>query len=209
MADEGELEGLLSKARAGDRDCLVSLLDHLGAEVRRRIEPKISPRQRSSLDADDVMQVTYLEAVLQFGGFRDGGVSALRAWLTRLAQNNLIDAIRALEAAKRSSPSQRVSAAPGQDSALVLVELLGATYTTPSRAAARREADSFIEQALAKIPSDYADVIRLYDLEQRPIAEVAQHLGRTEGAVYMLRARAHDRLREALGTESMFFSRPA
>jgi len=94
MADEGELEGLLSKARAGDRDCLVSLLDHLGAEVRRRIEPKISPRQRSSLDADDVMQVTYLEAVLQFGGFRDGGVSALRAWLTRLAQNNLIDAIR-------------------------------------------------------------------------------------------------------------------
>jgi len=89
------------------------------------------------------------------------------------------------------------------------VELLGATYTTPSRAAARREADSFIEQALAKIPSDYADVIRLYDLEQRPIAEVAQHLGRTEGAVYMLRARAHDRLREALGTESMFFSRPA
>ncbi len=59
---------------------------------------------------------------------------------------------------------------------------------------------------LAKLPPDYATVIRLYDLQGKPIAEVAADLGRSEGAVYMLRARTHDRLRELLPGESKFFS---
>ena len=52
-------------------------------------------------------------------------------------------------------------------------------------------------------------MIRLYDLEGRPIAEVAAEMGRSSGAVHMLRARAHDRLRELLGPESAFFTNPA
>jgi RNA polymerase sigma factor (sigma-70 family) len=80
------------------------------------------------------------------------------------------------------------------------------TTTTPSRQAARREAVEILERTLAKLPTDYAKVVRLYDLECRPIAEVARELGRSEGAVYMLRARAHEWLRETMGTESQFFS---
>ena len=48
--------------------------------------------------------------------------------------------------------------------------------------------------------------MRLYDLECQPPQQVAEALGRSVGAVHMLRARAHDRLRELLGSASKFFS---
>jgi DNA-directed RNA polymerase specialized sigma24 family protein len=44
----------------------------------------------------------------------------------------------------------------------------------------------------------------MYDLEGRPVQEVAQALGRSPGAVYMLRARAHRRLSEIMGTASRY-----
>lgn len=209
MRDQAELEALMERAREGDRDSLVALLERLGPRIRDRIEGRISAGLRSVLDADDVMQVTYLEAVLQFDRFREGGVRGFLAWMRRLAENNLTDAVRGLEAAKRPNPGRRVGPAQRGDSALLLVEYLGATYTTPSRQAARQEACAFVERALGRLPAAYATVIRLHDLEGRPMAEVAQEMGRSEGAAYMLRARALDRLRGVLGTESRFFTRRA
>ena len=210
MPDSGdaELEALLGKAQAGDRGALVSLLESLAGPIRGRIEGRIPSAMRASIEADDVMQVTYLEAVCRLGQFKTGGVDGFRAWLSRIAENNLIDAVRALEAAKRPSPRQKVTRAGGRDeSAIALIEQLSATgQGTPSRVAARGEAVRFMERALGALPADYEKVVRMYDLEGRPISEVAAELGRSEGAVYMLRARAHDRLQEAMGPASKFFT---
>jgi RNA polymerase sigma-70 factor (ECF subfamily) len=209
MAEEdGQLESLLSKAQAGDRSALIALLEALAPPIRARVESRISPAMRRCLEADDVMQVTYLEAVLRLDQFRTGGAAGFRAWLGRLAENNLIDAIRALEAAKRPNPHHRATrAGAGGDSAVALIEQLSASGDgTPSRVAARSEAVRLLEQTLQGLPQDYQRVVRMYDLEGRPIGQVAQELGRSEGAVYMLRARAHDRLREAMGPASKFFT---
>jgi RNA polymerase sigma-70 factor, ECF subfamily len=208
MSDATDSDQLLANAMAGDRGALADLLERIGAELRPRIAGKISKRWNSVLDADDVMQVTYMEAILQIDRFSHGGVDGFRAWLTRLAEHNLIDAVRGLEAAKRPNPSRRVQARPSSESMSDLVAMLGATYTTPSRVAARGEANHFLDGALNKLPADYGRVIRMYDLEDKPIEEVAQELGRSAGAVYMLRARAHERLREAMGTAANYFSTP-
>ena len=71
------------------------------------------------------------------------------------------------------------------------------------------EAADAVESTLMQLPPDYATVIRMYDLQGRPIAEVAAEMNRSTGAVHMLRARAHDQLRCLLGTETDFFSHPA
>jgi DNA-directed RNA polymerase specialized sigma24 family protein len=91
-------------------------------------------------------------------------------------------------------------------SAVALIEQLGVGGATPSRAAAAGEWKSALEQALASMPADYAAVIRKYDLEGLAIGDVAVALGRTPGAVHMLRARGHDCLRELLGPGSKFFT---
>lgn len=204
MTPGPDIEQLLRKAQAGDRAALVEILDATGQRVRPRIEGKLSPALRAVLDADDVMQVTYLEAVMRFKSFTGGGASGFLAWLSRLAENNLIDAVRSLEAAKRGDPRKKV--ASREESMTDLINVLGVTHTTPSRVAAKGEAASVIEVALRALPPDYERVIREFDLEGKPMAQVAQAMGKSEGAAYMLRARAHDRLKEILGSESKFFS---
>lgn len=210
MSPQLSLDDLLAKALAGDTKSLMSLLEALGPQVRQRIEPKISPHLRSSLDADDVMQITYVEAVMRLGRFnKGGGASGFLAWLSRLAENNLIDAIRSLEAAKRPDPSMRVVSHAGRaESMVALIDILGVTSTTPSVVAAKDEAASHLERALSSLPPDYEKVVRMYDLEGRPIADVAKTVGKSEGAAYMLRARAHDRLKELMGPSGNFFSTP-
>lgn len=200
-------EILLMRARAGDIESLVTLLEVVGHDVRHRVATKVNPSWRAVLDEDDVMQTTYLEAVTRFDRFTSGGAREFAAWVGRMAENNLIDGIRALEAAKRPDPSKRVSGKRNaEDSMSSLVTVLGVTLTTPSIQAARGEAGDFITQALDSLPEDYRRVIQLYDLGGKSATEVAAELNRSEGAIYMLRARAHDQLRDVLGRESRFFS---
>ncbi len=207
MSVTKEHEDLLAKALKGDRGALVDLLEALGPMVRARIEPKIGAHLRPLIEADDIMQVTYLEAVTRLSSFKTGGAKGFLAWVTRIAENNLTDAARAADAAKRPDPRKRITGGDAHSSMIAMVEHIGMTVTTPSRVAARGEAVGALERTLARLPEDYAKVIRLYDLEQWSAAEVAEEIGRSEGAVYMLRARAHERLRDLLGTESQYFTK--
>ncbi len=197
---------LLQKAVEGDAAALRVLLEHFGCEVRQRISGRIDKRWRASLDEDDVMQVTYLEAFLHIDQLTARDSASFLAWLTRIAENALRDAIRGLSRQKRPDPARRVVAVGGPDSYVGLLECLGVTTTTPSREAARRDASALLENAVSRLPDDYKTAVRLYDLEGRPVAEVAGQMSRSVGAVHMLRARAHDRLRQDLGTSSHFFS---
>lgn len=207
MTAEPAQEALLDQARRGDMGSLVELLEAVAPEVRAILEPKIGRKHRAMLSTDDVMQVTYMEAIARFASFSDGGVRGFRAWMTRIAENNLIDAVRGLEAAKRPNPSRRVDNRAQDDSMIAMVEAIGVTVSTPSLHAHKHDVIGFIQRAVDQLPQDYAQVIRMYDLQGRSIEEVVQELGRSKGAVYMLRARAHEHLRDVLGSESRFFSR--
>jgi RNA polymerase sigma-70 factor (subfamily 1) len=191
-------------AVAGNGKALTALLHQYGPLVRRRLH--ISPVWRAALDAADVMQVTYLEAFLRIKQLQARTTEGFVAWLTRLAQNNLHDAIKALERQKRPNPGRRLQRTLREESSASLLDALGATMQTPSRSAARHEVERTLEAALAQLPPLYAQVVRLHDLEGRPVVAVAAALGRSPGAVYMLRARALEHLQELLGSESRFFS---
>lgn len=198
-----EPSALLMRAVAGDEDALTTLLRAHGPAVRAQVAAAIGARWQNVLDADDVMQVTYLEAFLRIDRFQPRGESAFTAWLAQIARNNLRDAVDELSRQKRPQPQDRIVAS-GEESAVALMDQLGCTTTTPSHHAGRREVAQAVAHAVARLPDDYATVVRLYDLEGRPVGEVAASLGRSEGAVFMLRARAHDRLREAFGSASQF-----
>ncbi len=185
------------------------LLERFGGEVRKRIASRIEARWRSLLDEDDVMQVTYLEAFLHIDQLTARDTASFLAWLTRIAENALRDAERGLSRQKRLDPARRVVTAgrtPTSDSYDGLLDCLGVNTVTPSNEAARRDAAGSLEAAIQRLPDDYQAAVRLYDLEGRPVSEVATAMGRSVGAVHMLRARAHDRLREFMGNTSHFFT---
>lgn len=199
----------LKAASRGDPDAARALLEQFGPRIRAEIDADISAPWRSLIDADDVMQVTYLEAFLQIHTIEGRDEASFVAWLRRIAANNLRDAIKELQRQKRPNPAKRVQPAAGESSYVALVEMLGCTTTTPSRDAAHGELGRIIDGLLAQLPPDYATVIREYDLRGKTIQEVAAAMGRSAGAVHMLRARAHDRLRTLLGAESKYFTHTA
>ena len=198
---------LIDQAVAGDTSALTTLLEqHCGA-VRATLH--VDQKWASVLDPDDVLQVTFLEAFLEIGKFQSSGSGAFLGWLNRIAQNNLRDAIRELGAVKRPPPGQRVGAGGQQDSASLLLANLGMTTTTPSQSAAGQEVRDAINKGIALLPPDYGTVVQLYDLDGKSIGDVATAMGRSTGAVHMLRTRAHEHLKEILGSDTAFFSQCA
>jgi RNA polymerase sigma-70 factor (ECF subfamily) len=208
MSDSGPESDadLLGRAAARDTEALRLLLKRFGPTVREAIRGKIDARWRSILEDDDLLQVTYLEAFLHIDQLTARDADSFVGWLIRIAQNTLLDAIKGLERQKRPQPARRVQQPDHQSSCLALLEVLCVTSTTPSRNAAGKEASSMIDTALKTLPEDYRTVVRLADLEGKTVSEVAASMGRSVGAVHMLRARAHARLQGQLGTPSKYFS---
>jgi RNA polymerase sigma-70 factor (ECF subfamily) len=198
----------LQCAVAGDREALSRLLRELAPAIRARLRGSISPKWQSAFDLDDVLQVTYVEAFMRIREFQIADAEPVRAfegWLVRSAQNNIRDAVKWLERDKRppagQQPRRRADEAQFGD----MLETITMQLSTPSQRASRAEAVRLLERAFDRVPADYARVVRLYDLEQAPAEAVAARIGRSVGAMYMLRARALTRLRELLGSTSDFF----
>ena len=189
-------------AIAGDAEALARLLQRHGPLVRRSIRGEIPPQLRSVLSEDDVMQESYAEAFLSIYQLSSEG--PFFPWLRRIARNNLLDAAKGLRAERRGGNHARVEAVRGEEGALSLFDVLADSGTTPSRGAMRRELEDALTAALAQLPDAYREVVRLYDLECRPVEQVAQLLECSPGAVYMRRARAREMLREILGGFSNF-----
>ena len=196
---------LLRRATAGEPDALSALLEVHGPSIEREL--RIGRQWRAVLSTEDVMQVTYLEAFMLVERFAPRSGGSFRGWLRQIAENNLRDAIRALQRVKRPPPTKRVHTREMDDSYMDLLDLVGGTASTPSRGAARNEARQILEGAVRALPSEYQQVVRQVDLGGRSAGEVADLMGRSRGAVHMLRCRAHDRLRESLGSASKFYSR--
>lgn len=197
---------LLGRACGGDEEALVELLLRYGPRARTALSGKIPRHWRSVLSEDDVMQVTYTNAFLHIGDFVPHGIGSFVAWLTRIADNNRRIAIKGLEAGKRPNPRKRLQSPSDGDSLVGLWEMLGGTTSTPSRQAARHEIHSALGSAIARLPERYQEVVRLYYIEELSAKEVSGRMRRSEGAVYMLLARARERLRDLLGSSSAFFS---
>ena len=196
----------LSRAVDGDREALAQLLEHHGPAVRKRFAGRIPRRWRSALSVDDVMQQTYIDAFVDFPRFVPNGRGSFSAWLASLAKCNLLDALRMLNADKRGRNGRRIASRSSQDTLTMLYEEVGASHSTPSRRAARIEANAALGSAVEQLPETYRRVVQMYDLDGCPVDSVASELGRSPGAVYMLRARAHRRLREIMGNASRYLT---
>ena len=197
---------ILSRAVAGDRQALGNLLARNTPDLRRHLAGRVPPRWRSLLSEDDVVQQTLADAARWITRIEADDDRSFACWLAKTADRNLTDAVRMLEADKRGGDWHYVD---GSSSGATWSDLFGrlpATQPTPTREARRREAEAAVGSALESLPKPYARVIQMFYLEGKPVEEIAAVLGRSPGAVYMLRQRALERLHELLGETGKFFT---
>lgn len=196
-------EDELPAAIAGNREALSRVLLRHDSELRRHIRTRIPVEFRALIDEQDVVQITYLEAYMGIGRFKSDAPNTFRSWLRRIADNNLIDAVRTLRASKNPPPSARLTDSKTTDSNTgdLLVQFAASMSKSPSRMLSVKEAKEWVEKCMTELPPDYEAVLRLRIVERLDWRIVATIMNRSVAAVGMLAGRAHERLEELLGSQ--------
>jgi RNA polymerase sigma-70 factor (TIGR02960 family) len=180
-------DGLLERARAGDRDAF----DALTAPHRAELQAHCYRMLGSLQDAEDALQETLLAAWLGLEGFE--GRSSVRTWLYRIATHRCLNLLRS--AARRPSTGARLPVPPPDPSRLgevlwlqpypdVLLEGLPDRTPGPEARVESREAVSLaFVRAVQLLPPNQRAVLLLRDVLGYRASEVAELLGLSGDAV--------------------------
>ena len=160
---------------------------------------QLAPALKAKVDLSGVVQQTLLEAGAAVPRLPiSSETSEVCAWLRRLLANNLRDEIRKQTAARRDVRRETSLETALDASSARIGAFLGSQHSSPSQRAVRGEELARLANALAALPDDQRQAIEAHHLQGRPLAEVAEELGRTKEAVAALLYRALKRLREQL-----------
>ena len=161
-------ERLLIEAAQKDPGRFADLYDRTFDHVYAYVVRRVGDRDA----AEDLTSEVFHHALANLGRFEWRG-APFAAWLFRIASNAIADRWQRA-ARERGNPAPEA----GADTEFAAVE---------------RRATLF--QLVRKLPDDQRRVIVARFVEQRSIREIAQELGRTEGAVKQLQFRALENLR--------------
>lgn len=141
--------------------------------------------------AEDILQESLLRAWRCRVSLRWQGYRAFRSWLLTICDHVIADARDRAHAAKRGG---------GRVSGFEFLQNEPAGSTTPSRIASFREHAELMRSALADLPDDLREVVRLRIFEQIELLEIAervrlplstvQHRVRRGAALYQTRLRS-------------------
>jgi RNA polymerase sigma-70 factor (ECF subfamily) len=166
--------------------------------LRLLARTRLGPRLQAKLDASDVAQQALLQAHQARGQFRGTTEVEKLAWLRAILANVLAAAARQFEAQARDVSRERSLEGELERSSSRLECLLAADQTSPSQRAVRCEELLRLAAALTRLPDDQRRVVELHHLQGLPVAEVAEHMGRTRAAVVGLLFRGLKELRQLL-----------
>ncbi|HXI17609.1 MAG TPA: sigma-70 family RNA polymerase sigma factor [Chloroflexota bacterium] len=175
---------LVRAAQAGDATSFGRLYEKYFDKVYGYLSFKMG----NATEAEDVTEQVFLKALESLGGYKWTGVP-FQAWLFRIAHNLMVDSLR------------RRSRRPSEP----LEQAMDMTDTRPSN-----DPEAMLAQTLTREGLTQA-VDRLTELQKQVIslkfagglsnAEVANHMGKTEGAVKSLQHAALASLQRLLSPE--------
>ncbi len=175
---------IYERARALDADALATIYEKYADRIYRYIYHRVGDQDV----AEDLTALTFtkmLEAIHSGREWR----SSFSGWLYRIAHNLVVDHFR------EKGRAHHVSLDTGLP--------LHATDRDPFEEAVRSVRHDVLRAAISRLTEDQATVIVMRFLEGYSIAEVAQALGKTEGAIKALQFRAVERLRRLLSEKDV------
>ncbi len=186
---------LVLEAQAGDRAALDALMTRylpaLRAFVRLRCDRVLRARESSS----DLVQTACREAIGALQDFEWRSEGSFRNWLFAFALNKIRNRRNHFLAQKRDA--RREMRGTVGDAAL------GAAYAglSPTQEIVSGEGVDRIEAAIDSLPEAYREVVLLSRFVGLSSQEIAEQLGKTDGAVRVQLSRALARLASLLEQE--------
>jgi RNA polymerase sigma-70 factor, ECF subfamily len=188
MKSRERLEDLIKRAQAGDRKSLDALFEDHRPRLLAFIELRMGAGLRARVDAQDILQQTFLKAIQSIGKFQWQGEGSFMSWLSGIAGNVVLDLA---DPRRRKLPERLESDWP-------------APCASPSKALRRDERFERLREAIDALSPQHREVVLLARIEGLPVKEIAKRLNLTPNAVSQLLWRALQKLRDGFGdTESL------
>lgn len=195
---------LTARVKAGDREALAEYIARHAPQLTAFIEKRMSDGLRRKVEAADILQDLTASALHSVGEVELGDREPF-SWLCQQAERRIIDAHRHhFGAQKRAAGREVYIDAPNGGYGGGIADLLAASLTSPSGAFSQQQKEFHMAQALAELPEDNREALRMRYVEGLPSKEIAQRLGRTDGAIRVLLTRSLQKLQEVLSRNSEF-----
>jgi RNA polymerase sigma-70 factor (ECF subfamily) len=194
-------DDLPRQMQTGDRAALADCFARCRDRLWRVADFRLDPRLRRRVDADDVLQHTYLEADRRLEHFRGETQTEVFVWLRLVLIQTLTDLYRAHLGTEMRNASREHSldASFGMDGTSVsLAHHLIAELTSPSRAAMRAETEEDLRRVIAEMDPIDREIIALRHFEELGNSEAAEVLGIQPKAASIRYVRALARLKTIL-----------
>lgn len=206
MDSPAEEERLVSAARNGDRAAVGQLLLDAYDDLAGYLQPRIPAAMKRHVGTEDLIQQVFAKAFTDVAKFEYRGPGSFRAWLRSMGDFRLRDAIKEMQRKKRGGDRIRVEPVGSTNSACDVMAMIAGDDPTASRVMRHAEAEQAMRLAIAELPEDYREVIRLRYFQRKSIEDTAAVMGRSKASVRALTDRAKKQLREALGRISLYLS---
>lgn len=180
---------LVQQAQAGDREALNRLFARYYERVRRIVRLRLGRRLRETVESGDILQETFVHAVRAFENFEVRDEASLIAWLSRLAERQII-AQADYHGAKKRDHKKNVPLQASSESGTFEVAYLD-DQTRPLEHLADAEQAGIVEGCIAELSEDYRELILLRNYAGASWEAVAEETGRpSAAAARMMHARA-------------------
>ena len=177
--------------RASSASVLPALLKRHEPTIRRIIQRRSGTRILKRTTIDDLLHETYVSALASAAAFVFVDDNRFLGWISVIARRVIG---RQSEASSRALPVTRLRS-PKSSGGGVDIEGIGEQRRSPPSSADVHDQELALVRAIEELPEHYQRVLRLYDLEERSLDEVASAMKRTKGATCRLLARARNKLR--------------
>jgi RNA polymerase sigma-70 factor, ECF subfamily len=197
----GQVPDLVARAAAGDRAAIVKLLERYRGRLRRMVAMRVDPRHRGRVDASDIIQEGYVDAIQRLEEFIEDPSVPFYIWLRFLVGQRVQEQHRRHLGTTGRDVGREVSiyrgAMPGVSTGALAARLLG-KLTSPSMAAMRAERKIRLQEALNRMDPLDREILVLRHYEQMTNGHAAAALGLNESAASKRYTRALERLKDIL-----------
>jgi len=180
----------IDRLRAGDREAANELFKRHLPSLQRAVRARVPRSLRHRLDEDDLVQQTLVQALTHLDRFECRGEGAFLAWLSRIAANAALDALKRPDL-KRLNPDEAGDPVP-------LDELPG-DGTTPSGIMTRDEEQERLMAALDGLAPEHREILIEREILGLDLDALAEAHGKSKDAVRMQVQRAREALARRLG----------
>jgi RNA polymerase sigma-70 factor (subfamily 1) len=199
------IDALVERLRHQDAGALGEYLAQQRRPLLAFIDKNLGAPLRGKVDVQDIFQDVSLSAWNSLAATNLAERDPFN-WLCHIAEQRIIDAHRKYFGAQKRAGDreQPLHAKARPDASRELVDLLVASMTTASQAFSRDQKQLRLDAALAELADESRDALRLRYVDGLPTKEIAQRLGKSDGAIRVLLTRSLQRLQQILGaaTES-------